>query len=216
MMLTDTRRGEPCRWKGKPSRQVRTLSVTRAPLEVFSFACVALILAGLIELTRRRWWADLGKLAAAAVSVELVIVLVDVVMGARVGAHLDGDTRVHLARIRMLLDHGFNNYDPFIAGGFFFPMVLLAVVWHDSFYALNPILIGRSILRTLLPYCGMVLLFCAGALLFAGIGLRPYVMRRAPTPVFLLRLVQLYMIFVAVGVLGRFYQRHQDRLDWAA
>ena len=36
-----------------------------------------------------------------------------------------------------------------------------------------------------------------------------------PTVPFLLWLVQLYMIFVAIALLGRFYQRHQDRLDWA-
>lgn len=101
-------------------------------------------------------------------------------------------------------------------GGFFFPMVLLAVVLFDSFSALNPILIGGSILRTFVPYCGMVLLFCGGALLFVKFGLRLYGFWRPPTVPFLLRLVQLYMIFVAIALLGSFYQRHKDRLDWAA
>jgi hypothetical protein len=93
-----------------------------APLGVFSLAAAALLLAGVIELTRQRWWRDLGKLIAAAASIELLIILADVALGARVGAHLDGDTRVHLARVRFLVDHGFSNCDPFVAGSFFFPI----------------------------------------------------------------------------------------------
>jgi hypothetical protein len=100
-------------------------------------------------------------------------------------------------------------------GGFVFPMVLLAVVLFDSFSALNPILIAGSILRTFVPYCGMVLLFCAGALLSVKIGFHLNGFHPLPTVPFLLWLVQLYMIFVAIALLGRFYQRHQDRLDWA-
>jgi len=99
-------------------------------------------------------------------------------------------------------------------GGFFFPIVLLAVVLFDSFSALNLILIVGSILRTLVSYCGMVLLFVCGALLFVKIDFRLYGFRRLPTVPFLLRLVQLYMIFVAIALLGGFYQRHKDRLDW--
>jgi hypothetical protein len=31
---------------------------------------------------------------------------------------------------------------------------------------------------------------------------------------FLLRLVQLYMIFVTIALQGRFYQRYKAKLDW--
>jgi len=65
-------------------------------------------------------------------------------------------------------------------GGFFFPMVLLAVVLFDSFNALNPILIIGSIFRTFLPYCGMVLLFYGGAWLFMKIDSRLYGLRLLP------------------------------------
>lgn len=99
-------------------------------------------------------------------------------------------------------------------GGFFFPMALLAVVLFESFNALNPILIIRSIFRTLLPYCGMVLFFYAGALLFMEIDSPVNRFWLLPLVPFLFRGVQLYMIFVAVGLLGRFYQRYKDRLDW--
>ena len=99
-------------------------------------------------------------------------------------------------------------------GGFFFPMVLLAVVLFDSFNALNPILIIGSIFRTLLPYCGMVLFFYAGALLFRKIDSPVNRFWLLPAVPFMVKGVQLYMLFVAVGLLGRFYWRHKDKLKW--
>ena len=89
-------------------------------------------------------------------------------------------------------------------GGYFYPMILLAVVLFDSYNALNPILIIGSIFRTFLPYCGMVLLFYGGALLFMKIDSRLYGLRLLPVVPFILRVVQLYLVFVAVGFLGRF------------
>jgi hypothetical protein len=82
---------------------------------------VAAFLVALFEVSRRKWWGDLGRLLLAAVSVELLIVVADMVLGARAGAFLDADARVHLARIRFLIDHGFSNYDPYIAVSYFFP-----------------------------------------------------------------------------------------------
>jgi hypothetical protein len=99
-------------------------------------------------------------------------------------------------------------------GGFFFPMVLLAVVLFDSYNALNPILLIGSIFRTFLPYCGMVLLFYGGAWLFMKIDSRLYGLRLLPVVPFVLRVVQLYLVFVAVGFLGRFYWWHKDKLNW--
>ncbi len=99
-------------------------------------------------------------------------------------------------------------------GSFFFPMVLLAVVLFDSYNALNPILLIGSIFHTFLPYCGMVLLFYGGALLFMKIDPRLYRLRLLPAVPFIFRALQLYLMFVAVGLLGRFYQRYKDRLDW--
>ena len=99
-------------------------------------------------------------------------------------------------------------------GGFFFPMVLLAVVLFDSFNALNPILIIGSIFRTLPPYCGMVLFFYAGALLFMKIDSPVNRFRLLPVVPFLIKGMQLYMIFVAVGLLGRFYRRFEKKLNW--
>lgn len=102
----------------------------------------------------------------------------------------------------------------FACGGFFFPMVVLAVVLFDSFAAFNPVLIIGSIFRTLLPYCGIVLFFYAGALLFMEIESPVNRFRLLPMVPFLVKGVQLYIIIVAVGLLGRFYHRYEKKLNW--
>jgi hypothetical protein len=99
-------------------------------------------------------------------------------------------------------------------GGFFFPMVLLAVVLFDSYNAFNPILIIGSIFRTFLPYCCMVLLFYGGTLLFMKIDYHLCRLRLLPALPFIFRVVQFYLMFVAVGLLGRFYWHYQDKLRW--
>ncbi len=99
-------------------------------------------------------------------------------------------------------------------GGFIFPMTLLAVVLFDSPNALNPLLTVGSIFDTLGPYCALVLFFFGGAWLFVRIDFRLYNFRPLPWIPFFLRVVQLYLIFVAVGLLGRFYQRYKEKLKW--
>jgi hypothetical protein len=101
-----------------------------------------------------------------------------------------------------------------LCGCSLFPMVLLSVVLFDSFNALNPVLIIGSIFRTFFPYCGMVLLFCGGALLLIKIDSRFYSFRLLPVVPFISRALQLYLVFVAVGLLGRFYHRYKGKLDW--
>ena len=99
-------------------------------------------------------------------------------------------------------------------GGFLLPMILLAVVWFDSYSGLNPILIVGSMSRTFVPYSALVLLLGGGALLFVKMGLKTYGFWRPPPLPFVLRLVQLYLMFVAAGLLGRFYRRYKERLNW--
>ena len=96
--------------------------VLRAPMAVFSGACLAVILGGLIEISRRRWWRELGGLLIAGLGIELLIIAVDAVLGSMAGALTGGDAPIHLARIRFLLDHGFSNLDPFVTGDHFFPI----------------------------------------------------------------------------------------------
>jgi len=102
--------------------------VFHAPIAVFSAACVVLVAAGAFEIARRGWWRDWGRLAAGAAGIELLIVVVDMAAGGVVGGFTHGDAVVHHARIRALLDHGFNNFDPFVGPPYFFP------IYHTSLY----------------------------------------------------------------------------------
>ncbi len=102
--------------------------VLQAPLWIFSVFTGVLIFAAAIEITRQGWWGDMGRMIAAGFGLELIVVAVDLVGGARAGAFFGGDAIIHLARMRTLLDHGFNNFDPFLGPDYFFPM------YHTSLY----------------------------------------------------------------------------------
>jgi len=94
------------------------------------------------------------------------------------------------------------------AGGFFLPMCFLRGVMFDSFDALNPIEISRSILSTFLPYCGLVLFFMALG------GFAAAVLFRLPLWGFLQTCIILYLVFVLAHRLGWFYWWYKDKLDW--
>ncbi|MFA5240347.1 MAG: hypothetical protein WC476_11670 [Phycisphaerae bacterium] len=100
---------------------------------------------------------------------------------------------------------------------FFFPITVLSVIMFDSLRGLNPILILRSILKTFIPYCGLILLISL-------LGLPAILMRKfVVTEVLsgqtgihlnLIGAVNLYLMLVAAHLLGRFYWKYQDELDW--
>ena len=97
---------------------------------------------------------------------------------------------------------------PLALGGFFFPMCFLRGVMFDSFDALNPVEISRSILSTFLPYCGLVLFFMAFG------GLAAIVLRRLPLWGFLRTCIILYLVFVLAHRSGWFYWWYKDKLGW--
>jgi hypothetical protein len=99
-------------------------------------------------------------------------------------------------------------------GAFVFPMLLLSVVLFDSFSGLHPGLIGGAIFRAFVPYSGIVVLLCGISLLIVSMGFRLNSFYPLPRADFLLRLPQLYLLFVAIAILGDFYRRHEDRLGW--
>jgi hypothetical protein len=78
----------------------------------------------------------------------------------------------------------------------------------DALDALNPIEIIRSICRTLLPYCGLVLFF-----LVVG-GSVVVVIPRLPLWEFLKDALGVYLVFVLAGRLGWFYWWYKDKLNW--
>ena len=96
-------------------------------------------------------------------------------------------------------------------GVLFFPMGLLAVIMFDSICALNPLLLIGSILRTLLPYGALVTLFSSVGLMLYKVSSAA---KQAGVPGLPVYLVLLYLMVVAVHLLGRFYWRYQHKLDW--
>lgn len=98
----------------------------------------------------------------------------------------------------------------FIAGCFFFPMLLLAAVMFDSFTVLNPSLIIGSIISTFLPYCFIVEMFFIMGLLMN------YLVRSLTGwgPAFFAWGAVIYLMFIASYILGRFFRRYENRLNW--
>jgi hypothetical protein len=96
----------------------------------------------------------------------------------------------------------------------FFPMGLLAMVVHDSTSVLNPLFLLGAMVRVFFPYIGLLLLMAALAALVAlatwalGYGLPPVVLGLMGL------LASTYASFIMAHVLGRFYWRYRDRLDW--
>lgn len=100
------------------------------------------------------------------------------------------------------------------AGGFLFPMALLAVILFESLRALNPILLLGSVFSTLVPYCALAA-FC-----YVFYLLPPLVIRCLLGDLWILGYLLLFLTFylalVLAHVVGRFYWRNQERLNWDA
>jgi DNA-directed RNA polymerase subunit RPC12/RpoP len=100
---------------------------------------------------------------------------------------------------------------------FFFPITVTSVIMSDSFRGLNPILIVRSIFKTFVPYCGLILLLC---ILWAPIMLiREFIVKetlsgRAGLFTYLPTAVNIYLMLIAAHLLGRFYWKYEEKLDW--
>ena len=108
-------------------------------------------------------------------------------------------------------------YSLFGVSAFFFPMCLLAVCLFDSFRGLNPIRVIRSILSTLIPYCGLILLLCV--LLVPIVSMRKFVIirifsTRPGLSLYLPRAVINYLMLVGAHLLGRFAWKYKEKLNW--
>lgn len=95
--------------------------IVEAPLWVFSAWIILLLIASLIIISRNRWWRDIGAVFKSGASIEIIVVLVALILAARAGSYMIGDSVVHLSRISLLIHHGLNNGHPFYGGNFFFP-----------------------------------------------------------------------------------------------
>lgn len=96
----------------------------------------------------------------------------------------------------------------------FFPMGHLAMVILDSTSALNPFMLLAAICRVFIQYVALLLLLAiliglAAVLQYALTRYGPALLRSLID-----RTVGMYMAMVLAHVLGRFYWRHSEQLDW--
>lgn len=96
-------------------------------------------------------------------------------------------------------------------GIFFFPMGLLAVIMFNSTSGFNPLIWIGSICSTLFQYCGLLLLF--------GIlgGLAALIQRFLPQAEFFSFILGgffVYLAIIAAHLLGWFYWRCKEKLNW--
>lgn len=99
-------------------------------------------------------------------------------------------------------------------GVFFFPMGILAVIMFDSINGLNPILLVCSIASTFFQYCGLAVLFSGFCflrvqMLFWSLKYRWGILVRI-----LPDLVLLWLLFMVAHLIGRFYWRYKEKLNW--
>jgi predicted negative regulator of RcsB-dependent stress response len=95
---------------------------TRVPIGALAIATACFIAWGAVDvavhlaahIARTRTWDAVGRALIPFLSIAGAVILADVVLADRHGAILDNDSRVHIARIRFLLDHGLSNVDPFV------------------------------------------------------------------------------------------------------
>ncbi len=104
-------------------------------------------------------------------------------------------------------------------GVLFFPMGLLATVMFDSTSGLNPFLLIGSIFSTFFQYCGLVLLIGGITLIFKAITtMEMGQTQRAPVAMLMLGGIfyslSLYAVFIVAHLLGRFYWRNKEKLNW--
>jgi len=104
-------------------------------------------------------------------------------------------------------------------GVLFLPMGLLACVMFDSIRALNPVLLIGSIFSTFFQYGGLVFLI-GGIILIFGVvtTMEMGQAQLASVPALILGgvfyLLSLYAVFIVAHLLGRFYWRNQEKLNW--
>jgi hypothetical protein len=97
------------------------------PLAVLSAAVVIAALAGAADLLRAaRISRPLSHPGVASV-VGTLVVLADLWLSTRRGTHFGGDAGFHVGRVKLLLDHGFNQTDPISGLGF-------EPIYHTSLY----------------------------------------------------------------------------------
>jgi ribosomal protein S27E len=94
---------------------------------------------------------------------------------------------------------------------FLYPMGLLSVLIHDSVWGLNFRMFLKSISNTFYPYLGLMILFVVPILLIRMISVPE---QESILSNIIFRFVIIYVALIDAHLLGRFYWKYQDRLNW--
>jgi DNA-directed RNA polymerase subunit RPC12/RpoP len=107
-------------------------------------------------------------------------------------------------------------------GVFLFPMGLLAVIMFDTLSALNPAIIIGSIFSAFFPYLGLILML--GVVIVSVRYLMPLynlitsggssLLAIGTILVYSSGIADFYMFMVMAHLLGRFFYKYQERLNW--
>lgn len=99
----------------------------------------------------------------------------------------------------------------FVLGLTFLPMSFLGIAIFETWRGLNPILLIGSIFSTLLPYLAIIIIFVAAGI--AYVKTLPDV--ETPHLVFFATwFVGVYLVMVLAHLLGWFYHRYKEKLNW--
>ncbi len=100
----------------------------RLPIVLFATGVVVAVLGSLLFLLQSTRWRPRLVRPSLVACIGTLVLAADMYLGSRFGTHMAGDTGFHVGRARMLIDHGFNNWDPIIGGHIFEPL------YHTNIY----------------------------------------------------------------------------------
>lgn len=100
----------------------------------------------------------------------------------------------------------------FVFGVLLLPMSFLTFVMFDSLTsALNPVLLFGSIRSVFLPYCVLILVFLTtGFFIITTVRDMDFTL----TQIFFIHCAVLYMLMVTAHILGWFYHRYRQQINW--
>ncbi len=209
--------------------------LVRMPAGVLGGLLVALVAWGVVDLARApeprspEGRGALLRTVAGAASLAMLVVVADLWLSYRHGAILDNDSRVHIARIRFLLEHGLSNADPFVRTPHEYPYPIYHTnLWHALVAAcsavlrldplevwFNALVVSKAMIATGIAYLAWVVVggrwapWIAAAMIVVNRG--PYTFSLYPN-----QLAPWAMLPVAVGVLVRALASARGERPWSA
>jgi len=134
-----------------------------APTPLVAILVTLVVVWGVFDALRHASWKGVVRSVPPVMLLAAAVVVLDAVLAERVGAILDNDARVHVARIRFILDHGFSNSDPFVRATGEFPYPLYHTNLLHALHACIAWITGLDPLEVWFGSLGASRLMIAGA-----------------------------------------------------